>query len=166
MVDDTNGQISSSAITGCPETEKSRRTSSSAGRGGAGATILMRAVLRAHRDTEKSVWVADSFEGLPGPRSGLDLAWTRVRWPLPWRKFRRTSPLRASRREGPVLKGHFNKTLPTAPIAKLSSVEGRRGFYDSQMDVLNNSLPKLSIGATQLSTITSRLRVADALLVI
>ncbi|MGI8847275.1 MAG: TylF/MycF/NovP-related O-methyltransferase [Candidatus Dormibacteria bacterium] len=32
-----------------------------------GATILMRAILRAHGCTDRAVWVADSFEGLPPP---------------------------------------------------------------------------------------------------
>lgn len=32
-----------------------------------GATILMRAILRAHDAEDRTVWVADSFEGLPAP---------------------------------------------------------------------------------------------------
>src|SRR3954471_9537601 len=32
-----------------------------------GASIFMRAVLKAYGDTERTVWVADSFEGLPEP---------------------------------------------------------------------------------------------------
>src|SRR6476619_4311206 len=32
-----------------------------------GATIFMRAILRAHGVTDRDVWVADSFEGLPEP---------------------------------------------------------------------------------------------------
>ena len=32
-----------------------------------GATIFMRAVLRAHGTMDRNVWVADSFEGLPEP---------------------------------------------------------------------------------------------------
>jgi hypothetical protein len=32
-----------------------------------GASILMRAVLKAYDDRMRSVWLADSFEGLPGP---------------------------------------------------------------------------------------------------
>ncbi len=32
-----------------------------------GATILMRVVLKAFGDTERTVWVADSFKGLPKP---------------------------------------------------------------------------------------------------
>ncbi len=32
-----------------------------------GATIFMRGVLKAYEDTTRTVWVADSFEGLPPP---------------------------------------------------------------------------------------------------
>ena len=34
-----------------------------------GATIFMRAILAAHGVTDRTVWVADSFEGLPGRRA-------------------------------------------------------------------------------------------------
>jgi O-methyltransferase len=44
------------------------------------------------------------------------------------------------------LKGFFNKTLPTAPIAKLSVLRADADFYDSQQDVLTNLYPKLSVG--------------------
>ena len=32
-----------------------------------GATIFMRAILQAHQITDRNVWVADSFQGLPVP---------------------------------------------------------------------------------------------------
>jgi O-methyltransferase len=32
-----------------------------------GASILMRGVLKAYQNSERAVWVADSFEGLPKP---------------------------------------------------------------------------------------------------
>src|SRR5271170_2924198 len=32
-----------------------------------GATILMRAILKAYEVTDRNVWVADSFQGLPPP---------------------------------------------------------------------------------------------------
>src|SRR5207247_7268875 len=35
-----------------------------------GATIFMRAVLKAYGVTDRYVWVADSFEGLPPPDTG------------------------------------------------------------------------------------------------
>src|SRR5271166_2249294 len=35
-----------------------------------GATIFMRAILKAHGVADRVVWVADSFEGLPRPSAG------------------------------------------------------------------------------------------------
>src|SRR5262245_8625933 len=34
-----------------------------------GACIFMRAILKAHNVTDRFVWVADSFEGLPAPNA-------------------------------------------------------------------------------------------------
>ena len=49
-----------------------------------GVTILMRAVLAAAGDTDRAVWVADSFEGLPAPDgerypADADLDWSGVK---------------------------------------------------------------------------------------
>jgi O-methyltransferase len=112
-----------------------------------GATILMRAVLRAYGDAEKTVWVADSFEGLPSPRSGLDVGWQRGQMAVSLdevrENFARYGLLDERVR---FLRGFFNKTLPTAPIARLSVLRADSDLYDSQMDVLNNLYPKLSPG--------------------
>jgi O-methyltransferase len=112
-----------------------------------GVTILMRAVLRAYGDTEKSVWVADSFEGLPRPRSGLDFGLPRGEMAVSLEEvqenFARYGLLDERVR---FLKGFFNKTLPTAPIAKLSVLRADSDLYESQLDVLNHLYPKLSVG--------------------
>ena len=112
-----------------------------------GATILMRAVLRAYGDAEKSVWVADSFEGLPSPKSGLDLGLERGEMAVSLEEvkenFARYGLLDQRVR---FLKGFFNKTLPAAPIGKLSVLRADSDLYESQMDVLNNLYPKLSVG--------------------
>jgi hypothetical protein len=112
-----------------------------------GVTILMRAVLRAYGDTEKAVWVADSFEGLPRPRSGLDFGLPRGEMAVSLEEvqenFARYGLLDERVR---FLKGFFNKTLPTAPIAKLSVLRADSDLYESQLDVLNHLYPKLSVG--------------------
>ncbi|MGO8789292.1 MAG: TylF/MycF/NovP-related O-methyltransferase [Terriglobia bacterium] len=112
-----------------------------------GATILMRAVLRAYGDDEKSVWVADSFEGLPSPRSRFDFGLQRGEMAVSLEEvqenFARYGLLDKRVR---FLKGFFNKTLPTAPITKLSVLRADADLYDSQMDVLNNLYPELSVG--------------------
>jgi hypothetical protein len=112
-----------------------------------GVTILMRAVLRAYGDTEKSVWVADSFEGLPRPKAGLDFGLPRGEMAVSMEEvqgnFARYGLLDERVR---FLKGFFNKTLPTAPIGKLSVLRADSDLYESQLDVLNNLYPKLSVG--------------------
>jgi O-methyltransferase len=112
-----------------------------------GATILMRAILRAYGDTEKSVWVADSFEGLPSTRFGLDFGLDKGAMAASLEEvlenFARYGLLDERVR---FLKGYFNKTLPTSPITKLSVLRADADLYDSQLDVLNNLYPKLSVG--------------------
>jgi O-methyltransferase len=112
-----------------------------------GVTILMRAVLRAYGDTEKSVWVADSFEGLPKPitqvDSNLEQGMMAVSLQEVQENFARYGLLDDRVR---FLKGYFNKSLPTAPITKLSVLRADGDLYQSQLDVLNNLYPKLSVG--------------------
>lgn len=113
-----------------------------------GVTIFMRAVLRAYGDDEKSVWVADSFEGMPRTNFRPDLNWGppgQMAASLEEVKenFARYGLLDERVR---FIKGYFNKTLPTAPIDKLSVLRADADFYDSQKDVLTYLYPKLSVG--------------------
>jgi len=87
----------------------------------AGATIFMRAVLKAYGDTRRTVWVADSFQGLPKPdarRYPADA--DDVFWALD------------------VL------ALPRAEIERLSILRLDGDMYESTMDGLRNLYPKLS----------------------
>lgn len=112
-----------------------------------GVTILMRGVLKAYGDDEKSVWVADSFEGLPevDPRMNAGLFRGEMAASLEGAKenFARYGLLDDRVH---FLKGFFNKTLPGAPIGKLSVLRADSDLYESQMEVLNNLYPKLSVG--------------------
>ena len=123
-----------------------------------GATIFMRAALKAYGSTDRTVWVADSFEGLPEPDA---------------ERF----PLEAKAHQGPVmtktynhlavsleevqrnfraygvldeqvrfLKGWFKDTLPDAPIESLAIMRLDGDFYESTRDGLVNLYDKLSIG--------------------
>ncbi len=112
-----------------------------------GVTIFMRAVLRAYGDTEKSVWVADSFEGLPRPRSGRDFGLRRGEMAVSLEEVEENFARYGLLDERVhFLKGFFNKTLPTAPIGKLSVLRADSDLYESQLDALNNLYPKLSVG--------------------
>ena len=123
-----------------------------------GATIYMRGVLKAHGVTNRTVWVADSFEGLPTPDA---------------EEF----PLEAKVQQGPViqkaynnlavsldqvkqnfqaygllddrvrfLKGWFKDSLPSAPIAALSILRLDGDFYESTRDSLSSLYDRVSVG--------------------
>jgi Macrocin-O-methyltransferase (TylF) len=123
-----------------------------------GATIFMRGVLKAYDVSDRIVWVADSFEGLPAPDPDL-------------------FPLEAKVQSGPViqksyhnlavgleevkrnflaygllddqvrfLKGWFKDTLPNAPIGTLSLMRLDGDFYESTRDGLNSLYDRLSVG--------------------
>jgi O-methyltransferase len=117
-----------------------------------GATILMRAVLKARGVTDRSVWVADSFEGLPPP-TGIDRT---IRDPdLSGESFLKVSleQVRANFArfgllDGQVrfLKGWFHETLPGAPIGRLALLRLDGDMYSSTMDTLTALYDKVSPG--------------------
>jgi len=118
-----------------------------------GSTILMRAILKANGITNRTVWVADSFQGLPRPDAELypadkdDILYSypalavsldRVR-----ENFNRYGLLDD---QVQFLKGWFKDTLPDAPPAPLAVVRLDGDMYESTMDGLNNLYPRLSPG--------------------
>ena len=114
-----------------------------------GMTIFMCAVLKTYGDTEKCVWVADSFEGLPNSDPELNRS---VFWPAGAMAVSLEEVRENFARYGLLdekvrfLKGFFSATLPVAPISKLSVLRSDADLYESTMDVLNNLYPKLSVG--------------------
>ena len=118
-----------------------------------GVTILMRGILEAWGDTDRSVWVADSFEGLPAPNvedypddEGHDLSGVstlmvgadRVR-----ANFERYGLLDDRVR---FLEGWFADTLATAPIEQLAVLRLDGDLYESTMDALVPLYEKVSPG--------------------
>ncbi len=127
-----------------------------------GATIFMRAALKANGVTDRTVWVADSFEGLPsldekaaaykddasvdeatmnegGPMSlGLAVSLDQVK-----DNFKKFDLLDDQVR---FLKGWFCDTLASAPIEKLSILRLDGDMYESTMDALNALYHKVSKG--------------------
>lgn len=117
-----------------------------------GATIFMRAALKAYGDNERRVFVADSFEGLPpvdlsnpkeikidiDPKKTLAVSLEQVQ-----QNFREHNVLDS---QVWFLKGWFKDTLPTAPIKKLAILRLDGDYYESTMDALVHLYPKLSVG--------------------
>jgi O-methyltransferase len=118
-----------------------------------GATIFMRGVLAAYGDEERTVWVADSFRGLPHPDSTRyaddpgDSFWRNPHLAVPVEEvrenFRRYGLLDDQVR---FLEGWFEDTLPDAPIERLALVRLDGDMYGSTMVALESLYPKLSVG--------------------
>ena len=118
-----------------------------------GACIFMRAALAAYGDEDRSVFVADSFAGLPEPDSRAcpadrDSIFHRI----PYLAVSREEVERNFAKYGLLddrvifLQGWFRDTLPTAPIGKLAILRLDGDMYGSTMDALENLYPKLSPG--------------------
>jgi len=118
-----------------------------------GACIMMRGVLKALGDTDRTVWVADSFAGLPKPNAEkyaadkgddhhqydvLAVSVEDVK-----NNFRKYGLLDDQVK---FLKGWFSETLPKAPIEKLSVLRLDGDMYESTMDALVSLYPKVSSG--------------------
>jgi O-methyltransferase len=118
-----------------------------------GACIFMRAILKAYGNRDKTVWVADSFQGLPRPdgRFGQDAADTHWQYadvlavPLEQvrRNFERYGLLDDQVR---FLPGWFSDTLPTAAIRRIAVLRLDGDMYSSTMDALTALYPRLSSG--------------------
>lgn len=118
-----------------------------------GACIFMRGILAAHGVTDRRVWVADSFEGLPKPDAAKYSADTHDRH----HKFSELAISLDTVRSNfaqygllddnvQFLKGWFKDTLPSAPIEKLAVARLDGDMYESTMDALVSLYPKLSPG--------------------
>jgi len=118
-----------------------------------GATILMRGILRAYGVTDRTVWVADSFEGMPKPdletyphELQLDLSnqeYLAVSQEKVENNFRRYGLLDGQVR---FLKGWFKDSLPDAPIEKLAVLRLDADLYESTSQALEYLYPKLQSG--------------------
>ena len=119
-------------------------------RGGAG--ILMRATLAVHGDTERTVWMADSFQGLPKPRAEHPADADDQHWSQPFLAVSVDQVKANFARYGMLddrvrfLEGWFADTLPGAPIDKLAVLRADGDMYGSTMDVLDALYDKVSIG--------------------
>ena len=121
-------------------------------RGGCG--ILMRAVLKANLDASRSVWLADSFQGLPAPSPAkypqdagdahsqltpyLGVSLETVR-----HHFEEYELLDDRVR---FLPGWFHETLPLAPIERIAVLRLDGDMYESTHVALSALYHKLSVG--------------------
>lgn len=118
-----------------------------------GVPIFMRAMLAAYGVTDRIVWLADSFAGLPPPTpekypedAGYpfhEIEELRVSLEQVQSHFDRYGLLDDRVR---FLKGWFRDTLPEAPIESLAILRLDGDLYESTMDGLVHLYPKVSEG--------------------
>lgn len=116
-----------------------------------GASIMMRAVLRAYGIHDRTVWLADSFAGLPAPNveeypadegenfheyPELSVSLEDVK-----DNFSRYGLLDE---QVQFLKGWFKDTLPNAPIESLALIRLDGDLYESTIQALDALYDKLS----------------------
>jgi O-methyltransferase len=118
-----------------------------------GSCIFMRSILKAYNVTDRIVWVADSFEGLPAPDAAKyradagDKHYTyeilRISLEEVQDNFARYGLLDEQVK---FLKGWFKSTLPSAPIKEIAVLRLDGDMYESTWDAMTALYPKLSDG--------------------
>lgn len=118
-----------------------------------GATILMRAILKAHGISDRKVWVADSFRGLPKPDADRYPQDRGDRHHMARELAVSLEQVKANFESYALLdeqvcflKGWFKDTLPTAPIERLAVMRLDADMYESTIDALGALYHKLSPG--------------------
>ncbi|MEO0621336.1 MAG: TylF/MycF/NovP-related O-methyltransferase [Pseudomonadota bacterium] len=118
-----------------------------------GCVMMMAATLSECGDRSRSIWAADSFEGLPVPDvtrypadAGYDLSHIRYLAASVEQvkaNFDRTGIDRSQVR---FLKGWFRDTLPNAPIGRISILRLDGDLYESTRDALTSLYDRVAPG--------------------
>lgn len=118
-----------------------------------GACILMRAVLKAYEVNDRTVWVADSFSGLPPPNL-VDYPCDEgdIHYSYDSLAISKEEVMKNFERYGLLdnhvnfLQGWFKDTLPSAPISSLAVIRLDGDMYESTIQALESLYDKLSLG--------------------
>jgi hypothetical protein len=122
-----------------------------------GGAMFMRGCLEAFGDADRTVWVADSFEGLPEPDVGNKKEYEFYHSDMMTKHYEKMAAgydevvanFRAYNLlsdKVQFLKGWFKDTLPVAPIEELAVMRLDCDYYSSTTDALAALYPKLQPG--------------------
>ncbi len=119
-----------------------------------GASILMRAVLAAYGDESRSVWLADSFEGVPPPDAANYKAdkGDRLHLAAPILAVSEKDVRANFARYGllddkvRILPGWFKDTLHDAPIERIAVLRLDGDLYESTIQALDGLYSRLTPG--------------------
>lgn len=117
-----------------------------------GASILMRGLQVAFEQSQRRMWVADSFQGLPEPTNEIDTGYDFSEGKQPWLAMTqaavednfRTYELLSD--EVVFLPGWFCDTLASAPVSSLAILRLDADLYESTRDALVALYDKVSPG--------------------
>jgi hypothetical protein len=117
-----------------------------------GASLFMRAILESYGVRDKTVWLADSFKGLPPPKA----EYTADKDDTHYQYDQLAVSLEQVKRnfqtfgllddQVKFIKGWFHETLYTAPVEKLSLLRLDGDMYESTYVSLEALYHKVSIG--------------------
>jgi Macrocin-O-methyltransferase (TylF) len=118
-----------------------------------GASVFMRGVLQAYGVTDRTVWLADSFKGLPPPDPTRHPA-DRGDWLFkePYLAVSLDEVRSTFERYGLLddrvrfIEGWFRQTLPDAPVRQLALLRLDGDMYESTMDALSSLFPRVVAG--------------------
>lgn len=117
-----------------------------------GACIFARAIIKSYGDTERTVWVADSFAGLPEPDDTYladkgDKHYTAQALAVSQAQVAANFEVYGLLDDQvKFLEGWFKDTLPKAPIEKIAVLRLDGDMYESTMDALKALYHKVSPG--------------------
>jgi len=118
-----------------------------------GTVIMMRGVLKAYGISDRTVYAADSFQGLPEPdperfpADSGDINYTASELAVSIEEVRRNLALYGLNDGGvEFLEGWFRDTLPTVRDKRWALVRLDGDLYESTMDGLTNLYPQLAPG--------------------
>jgi O-methyltransferase len=114
-----------------------------------GSSIFAKAVFKAHGVSDRKVWLADSFEGMPVLKAEADKVdsdfsanrYFAVSKEDVENNFRRFDLLDENVR---FVKGWFSESLPSAPIKQIAVLRLDGDYYTSTMDAFNSLYGKVS----------------------
>lgn len=116
-----------------------------------GAVIFMEGYLKTYGMTDRKVFAADSFEGLPlGKNEDEGIDFSKNKYPvlaISLERVKETFARYGLLEENVVfLKGWFKDSLPVAPVEKLALLRMDGDLYESTMDALTNLYDKVVPG--------------------
>jgi O-methyltransferase len=117
-----------------------------------GASIFMRALQVAYEQEHRRMWVADSFEGLPAPRTEVDAGLDFTEERMPWLAASLTA-VQDNFRTYDLLSdqvcfiaGWFSETLASSGVGKIALLRIDADLYESTRDVLRALYDRVTPG--------------------